>query len=67
VVLKCLKIFRFYYSYPHSQQHTAAFMELFDVNEARLSKASKALYEDVKNIIFPKHVAFSKDVDQVYE
>jgi len=44
-----------------------AFMELFDVNEARLSKASKALYEDVKNIIFPKHVAFSKDVDQVYE
>ena len=42
-------------------------MELFDVNEARLSKASKALYEDVKNSIFPKHVAFSKDVDQVYE
>lgn len=65
--MKCLKIFHHYYSQPHGQQHTAALMELFDANESKLSRHVRASYELIRHLIFPKSVAFSKDVDQVYE
>lgn len=61
-----MKVYRHYYSHPHSNTHTAKFMELFDFNLTRLNRHNQAMYSQIKDLVFPKSIVFSRDVDHVY-
>jgi hypothetical protein len=32
-----------------------------------LTKITKPLYESIKELVFPKNIVFSRDVDHIYE